>query len=342
MCSATRLAVWIPALLTLFAARGAAQGFEVVGTRAQGMGSAFVAVADDASAVYWNPAGLAGGAFFSLVLDGGPAEAIPNGGAEGATRSNWLLALSTPPLGLSYYRLGRDTVTAVFPADAGMQAELGALGLDPASGALRRQTLITHHLGGTLLHSLTDSLAVGATLKAVRGIAGEVLLPGGDLERALRDVDLIGRSSTRFDADLGIISRGALGSVGLLVRNVTRPAFRTSGDVALHLERQVRAGASILLLPKWRVASDLDLTRRQGLYGDVREFAAGAEGQVTRRFAARAGVRVNTAAGDEGRTPSASAGASYAVIGAVQIDGQITAGPDTAFRGWSVAARLVF
>ena len=31
------------------------------------MGGAFVGVADDASAVYWNPAGLAGGAYFSLL-----------------------------------------------------------------------------------------------------------------------------------------------------------------------------------------------------------------------------------------------------------------------------------
>ena len=37
------------------------------GSRAAGMGGAFVAVADDASAVYWNPAGFAAGSFFSLV-----------------------------------------------------------------------------------------------------------------------------------------------------------------------------------------------------------------------------------------------------------------------------------
>src|SRR5438094_8616567 len=36
-----------------------AQTFDQVGERAQGMGGAFVAVADDASAIYWNPAGLA-------------------------------------------------------------------------------------------------------------------------------------------------------------------------------------------------------------------------------------------------------------------------------------------
>ncbi|MEO6223141.1 MAG: hypothetical protein ABIP90_07805, partial [Vicinamibacterales bacterium] len=36
-------------------------GFEVIGSRALGMGGAFVAVADDPSAVFWNPAGLASG-----------------------------------------------------------------------------------------------------------------------------------------------------------------------------------------------------------------------------------------------------------------------------------------
>lgn len=36
-----------------------AAGFSIVGPRALGMGGAFVAVANDSTAVYWNPAGLA-------------------------------------------------------------------------------------------------------------------------------------------------------------------------------------------------------------------------------------------------------------------------------------------
>src|ERR1044072_9322754 len=48
-----------------------AQLFESVGIRAQGMAGAFVAVADDATASWWNPAGLGTGAYFSTVIESG-------------------------------------------------------------------------------------------------------------------------------------------------------------------------------------------------------------------------------------------------------------------------------
>ena len=50
------------ACLLALPVQASAQSLDTIGTRAQGMGGAFVGVADDASAVYWNPAGLAGGA----------------------------------------------------------------------------------------------------------------------------------------------------------------------------------------------------------------------------------------------------------------------------------------
>jgi hypothetical protein len=46
--------------------------------------------------------------------------------------------------------------------------------------------------------------------------------------------------------------------------------------------------------------------------------------------------------GDRGRTPGYSIGGSYAVAGAVMIDGHATAGSDETFRGWGVAGRIVF
>src|SRR5262245_65286847 len=84
-----------------------AQLYESVGIRAQGMGGAFVAVADDATAGWWNPAGLASGALFNMVIERGQAEApsdlqpIDPARREGATG----FAIAFPALGLSYYTL---------------------------------------------------------------------------------------------------------------------------------------------------------------------------------------------------------------------------------------------
>ena len=46
----------------------------LVGARARGMGGAFVAVADDASATWWNPAGLPATLIFDGVADVGGAQ----------------------------------------------------------------------------------------------------------------------------------------------------------------------------------------------------------------------------------------------------------------------------
>ena len=73
-----RTCTWLPAALAVgfvvlvpIAVR--AQGYEDVGTRAQGMAGAFVAVADDATASWWNPAGLASGAYFNVIFEKGRA-----------------------------------------------------------------------------------------------------------------------------------------------------------------------------------------------------------------------------------------------------------------------------
>jgi hypothetical protein len=303
------------------------QTTDSVGTRAQGMGGAFVGVADDASAVYWNPAGLAGGAYFSLVLDGTAAKAVPGGGKLASDRSGRLLALTTPALGLSYYRIHTSTVT---PVEA------------PGSSAFLLGSLTTQHVGATLVQSLTDQLAVGATVKVIRGLAGSAEVPALGAEDALDDWDVAGQSSNRIDLDVGLMVTGSAGRLGLVVRNVAEPAFETGNDGPdLRLDRQVRAGGSVLLLQNWKLAADVDFTRSRTVFGDVRELALGTEGQVTRRVAARAGVRLNTA-GDQGRTPALSVGGSFAALGSVLLDAQITTGSDRVFRGWGIAGRLVF
>ena len=302
-----------------------AQSLDTVGARAQGMGGAFVGVADDASAVYWNPAGLAGGAYFSLVIDGNTSEAIPDGLSNASARSGWLLALSTPALGLSY------TPTPDYPRPAG-QRDPGEFPSRIAPHPARRGDArpVDHRRARGGDDGEADSGDCGG-----RGRAED------DRERLLDDVDLIGHGSNRVDLDIGVMAVASFGRAGLTVRNVTEPSFDTGFGLELPLQRQARAGGSILLLPQWKLAADVDLLRTDGPFGDLREVSLGSEGQVTRRLTARGGIRFNTA-GDIGGAPGVSVGGSYAVMGSVQIDGQYTGGSDKALRGWGIAGRVVF
>jgi len=109
------------------------------------MGGAFVAVVDDASAVFWNPAGLATGSYFSLVLDqnsvGTDDEApLPR------SRSGWLTAIGTPPLGISYYRTRTTRITPLSPG---------------IPESVRASSLVTHQTGVTLVQSLVRLYAEG-------------------------------------------------------------------------------------------------------------------------------------------------------------------------------------
>ena len=314
-----------------WASGAGAQTFDTVGTRAAGMGGAFVAVADDSSAAYWNPAGFAAGNLFTMVLDRRTVKVNP-GSPEGAgSGSGLLVSLGMPALGLSYYRLRSTILTPV--ADGRR-----AIAVDE----LRRDTLITHHSGATLVQSIAPGVAVGATLKLVRGVAWSTIVPDGDRDALLGDAtELNGKGSTKFDADIGVMATRRGLKVGLTVRNLSQPEFRTGvdGGGSLSLRRQARAGVAVTPSDGWVVAADLDLTRNRDSLGDERSFAAGSERRIGRKAFVRGGLRVNTAGP---RNPAVAAGGSYAVAGSLLLDAQVTGGSHRAPRGWGVSARFVY
>jgi hypothetical protein len=309
-----------------------AQSFDPVTTRAAGMAGAFVAVTDDASAVYWNPGALASGAFFSLLIDHTSAKATldePAHPPRGGSRSGTLLALSTPPLGLSYYRLRSSWVST-----------------DPSTpGNSQAETLITHHTGLTLVQSLANGLSIGTTVKLVRGIATSADVPTGDVDDLLDEAnDLVGRASNKIDADVGISAVVGTFRAGVTVRNLASPKFDApDGGAPLELERQARAGVALTSPLGFLVALDLDLNSVRGPLGEVREFAAGTEARVLPRAYARAGVRMNTLGNEPGgHAPTISVGGSYAALTSLWIDGQATLGSAAGGRGWGLAARVAF
>jgi len=127
---------------------------EVLGVRAQGMAGAFVAVADDATAIYWNPAGLGTGDFVSLLLERSHV-ALPETPAGAPRVRSGAVLIGTPPLGAGYYRIGS-----------------------------------THYVPVTVVQSFGDHLNVGG---AVKGVWGEGL-DGATHARADVDLGVIVRS----------------------------------------------------------------------------------------------------------------------------------------------------
>jgi hypothetical protein len=283
-------------LVTVAAAPVLAQqsaGAPAPGARASGLGGAFTGLADDASAVFWNPAGLASGGFFSLVLDHSSRD-------DGAAT---MLALSTPPLGLSYYR------TDTGPAGEG------------------RNSLVTHNAGVTFVQSLADRIAVGATLKAVHGEARAA--GGGPV------------SSNKVDLDVGVMATGSLGRIGFAIHNLTEPSFETTAE-RLTLERRFRGGISLNTGRKTTVSGDFDFnTTHDVATGEPwREAAIGGEFQPARKAWLRAGIHWNTA-GDRAAT-AGSVGGSYAIYGATMADAYASFGADDRTKGWGLGLRFVF
>jgi hypothetical protein len=283
-----------------------AQGAPAVGVRAAGMAGAFVGVADDASAVYWNPAGLASGAFFSLVLDRSALQPANGQGAPQSTAT--LIAIGTPPFGLTYYRTAYRVRTAIAAA--------------AANGAGGSEMLTAHQFGVTIDQSLHDGFAVGATVKAVRGITA-------------------GASKTVFDADLGVMLSGSLGRAGLVLRNAFEPELASSvGPV--RLERSIRGGFSLLMRETVRVAGDADFTTADTPDGRWRDAAVGAELHPLARVWVRTGVHWNTAGGPLGTAPVVAAGGSAAVYGSLMVDAQVSGASKNGNRGWGAGLRYNF
>ncbi len=162
-------AIWPAAVPAPVLAQGA---FEASGTRALAMAGAFVAVADDSSATYWNPAGLATVRFFDATLDRHvmdheePEDGVSPPGTGWAARST-RLAIAVPILAFSYERSRLLEVRRV----AGGEPD----GQDQPREAVARAFRV-QHFGLTRVQSVADSVVVGSTLRLVRAGAAGVRL----------------------------------------------------------------------------------------------------------------------------------------------------------------------
>jgi F plasmid transfer operon protein TraF len=320
-----------------------AQSSDAVGVRAQGMAGAFTAVADDASATWWNPAGLAAGAYFNAILETGihraPQTDRDASGAVPAWRVGATgVAVAYPALGLSYYRL---QVSQIQPQAS--TAAAGGVRQDQGSGEVRLQSLVMSQFGATVGQSIGRYFVVGSTLKVVHGSLGTDVQPRSVASLDQAD-ELDGSGETHTSLDLGAMASFRSARFGLMVRNVRELEFG-SGQNAVTLGRQARAGVALStgrrgVIGSATISLDADLTTTPTAAGDERHLAVGAEAWTPRKnLGFRGGVSTNTLGA---RRTSLSGGVSVVVRSGTYVDAEATGGSDQGRRGWSVALRVTF
>jgi hypothetical protein len=304
------------------------------------MGGAFVAVADDSSAGWWNPAGLAAGPFLDAAIGGGVGE---RPGDAPSNRNRVLgFSLATPPFGFSVYRL---QVTQIRRIDS---TETGVGGREDRRTEASVGTLSATQIGGTVLRTLLDGVHVGTTLKYLRGTFRTGVDDGTSSNGELLDQGEAlsgGDAADRGDLDVGILAVVGPVRLGAVARNLIESEFPgpVAGDV-MTLSRQFRVGAAFDAEeaggPPLMIALDADAASYDTERGRRRVVAVGAEHWMfARRVGIRAGFRVNTV-GDRERT--ATVGGSVALRSGIYVDGHIVGGGSTSERGWGAAARVSF
>jgi hypothetical protein len=283
-----------------------AQRFDDVGARAQGMAGAFVAVSDDATATWWNPAGLATALSFVDLT----AEIDQHG-----TRA---VAVGFPSLGVSYYHRNISQIQPSNSTESGTSGrqDLGAAG----SGLPSAESDGVGQVGVTVGQSLGSHLVIGSTLK---------------LEWA--------KSNTRGDLDIGAMATLGLVRLGIVMRDVTAPEFGSGSDT-LALARRARAGVALLspsnMPHPFVVDVDADLNAAIVDGREERDLSAGAETWIFNgRIGVRGGVGKNTA--DEGGSFGA-VGLSVAPYPRFFVEGFVTRGESGIRNRWGIDLRLTF
>ena len=326
--------------LILTATDTSAQIVESVGNRALGMGGAFVAVAADSTATWWNPAGLATGPYSDISLGRSIVDLEKNETSSAdRDRVSWFSA-TAPVVGVSYYRLRITDIREFGPTGQ------PSVNRQDTRAEVSTRSLAARQFGVTVVQSVLPGVHVGATLKYVRGTVRVGTDDGSrsdsDLLDAGEELDG-GNAKNQFDLDAGVMVAAGPLRLGAVMRNIGKPDFGTEAAPFV-LPRQARIGAAIDAEqaggPPLIVAIDADVRSYTTGTGDRRVVALGAEQWLwTKRIAVRGGGRFNTVGAKE---RAATAGGSVAVRNGLYLEGYILRGGAEAERGWGLGARVSF
>ncbi len=221
-----------------------------VGARALGMGSAFVSIADDATAAYWNPAGLAmvkKRAFSTMYSDsfGTSAGNALNDGLLHYSFLNYVQHIEGfGSLGLSWIRLGIDDIPLTTFNDTNGNGILGDFQDKNGNGIKEEGELYIDRPEIKKFFSNTDN----ALFISYAHQVNRTLALGGNL-KLLRQ-SIFENSGSGFGLDLGLILEPVAGlRIGAMLEDATgtQVQWDTAAEPTFTRNPQFRLGASYQL-----------------------------------------------------------------------------------------------
>ncbi len=297
-----------------------------VGARALGMGSAFVSIADDATAAYWNPAGLAQiqeHAFSAMYSDSfGTGE----GGflREGLVKYNFINYVQQiegiGSVGISWIRLGVDDIPRTTFVDTNGNGFLGDFQDKNGNGIKEEGELYIDRPVVAEYFSNTDNALL---ISYARQINSKLAI-GGNL-KLLRQ-SIFENSGNGFGIDLGLMLEPLRGlRIGAMLEDATGTQIRwnTPDRPTFTRDARFRLGASYHLtfpvIGNATISADLETDRKDLEVDDESSGGAvlrfGAEYWLFNVVAFRAGVEGDELAAGAGlrfRFGEATLSANYA------------------------------
>jgi len=271
-----------------------------VGARAMGMGGAYVAVSRDASAMYWNPSGLAGIPRRQLMVM--HAESFGGLVIQDYAGLTWPLQSSASALGLGLFRLAVDDIPYTkWDSQSGRPRVIKQV--SDAEYALffsyARRTADRWRLGGSaklIYKKVGDDAAFGLGADAGLQYHAKSWLHLGARLSDLTTTPVAWNSGQK-DYILPMLT---LGTAGVLPLPPLRGEIRLAVDVETRFEGRDAAA--------WASAGRISLDPRTGLEYWYRETLSVRAGWQPERFSAGASLRIG------------SWGLDYAFLGHEELD----------------------
>ena len=307
----------------------AVQESQILGARARGLGGAFTAVADDVTAFYWNPAGVARGPFVRLGAFWGTAFRDRDELVESLQGAQPGGGSTLSGSGAAGFSAGITVLNVAATRFTYTDTELDGT-------TLRTRGLKTTDIVLTFVQSLPpDDLIVGLNVHYIRGTSFKGVRPAADVPSSEQNVKELTRWATESGQragsesepglDLGVLYQpGEWVRLGFSARNLTRPDFFVGGNEEIVFEAHARAGVALYLPRSVLVAMDVDLNKREEKRGGVgyRELALGVEkGWWAGRLTLRGGVQAEL--GGVRSTPGFSSGLGLEMRG-LRLDLAVT------------------